>query len=137
LLIRVGLLGLFFSAGHVGAEEDREPSMRELVSFDVEGGGSVLVELDDDEPGIDRVARGDGLVGKASTTLGAARAAIRSILRAVSVPLRDLDLASVDEPAEVTVEFGVRLNAQAGRCWSRQRPRASSSHDAMGPGVAV
>ncbi|HYT94315.1 MAG TPA: CU044_2847 family protein [Gemmataceae bacterium] len=88
--------------------------MTELVSFDVADGGSVLVELDDDEPGIDRVARGDGLVSKASTTLEAALESIRPMLRALIAPLRDLDLPSVDRPTEVQVEFGVRLNAQVG-----------------------
>jgi hypothetical protein len=88
--------------------------MKELVGFDVEGGGSVLVELDDDEPGIDRVARGDGLVGKASTTLEAALGTIRPVVQALIVPLRELDLPPVNRPTEVEVQFGVRLNAQVG-----------------------
>lgn len=84
--------------------------MTELVRFDLEGGGSLLVEVDADEPGIERASRTDDLAIRASQSLDAAMEGVRS---AADMTLAKLH-AMAEAPDEVEVQFGIRLNAQAG-----------------------
>jgi hypothetical protein len=84
--------------------------MTELVQFDLEGGASLLVEVDEDEPGIERASRLDDLAIKASQSLEAALEGVRSAANMTLSKLRDVAAT----PDEVEVQFGVRLNAQAG-----------------------
>ena len=83
--------------------------MRELVEFHLEDGGSVLFEVDEDEPGVERAAR-DDLVIQASKSLEAALEGVRS---AADITLRTLR-EFAREPDELEVQFGIRMNAQAG-----------------------
>jgi NTP-dependent ternary system trypsin peptidase co-occuring protein len=85
--------------------------MTELVQFELEGGGaSLLVEVEEDEPGIERASRIDDLVIKGSQSLEAALEGIRSAANVTLAKLRNV----AEAPDEVEVQFGVRLNAQAG-----------------------
>ena len=84
--------------------------MTELVQFDLEGGASLLVEVDEDEPGIERASRMDDLAIKGSQSLEVALEGIRSAANVTLAKLRDV----AEAPDEVEVQFGVRLNAQAG-----------------------
>jgi hypothetical protein len=84
--------------------------MTELVQFDIEGGAPLLVEVDEDEPGIERASRTDDLAIKASQSLEAALEGVRSAATVTLAKLRDV----AEAPDEVEVQFGVRLNAQAG-----------------------
>lgn len=84
--------------------------MKELMGFDLEAGGEVLVEVDDTEPGFERVARGDGLALHASRTLEAALEPLRTTAEALFAKVR----AIAQPPDEVEVELGIRLNAKAG-----------------------
>jgi Trypsin-co-occurring domain 1 len=88
--------------------------MEQLLRFEA-GERSVLVEVADDEPGIERAARVDDVVVKASQSL-------ESALEQVRV-LADVTLARLGglarQPEQVEVEFGVRLNAEAGAVIAR------------------
>jgi hypothetical protein len=84
--------------------------MTELVRFDLVDGGSLLVEVDEDEPGIERASRVDDLAVRASQSLDSALEGIRIAANATLTKLREL----AEAPDEVEVEFGIRLNAQAG-----------------------
>jgi D-aminopeptidase len=70
--------------------------------------------MSDDEPGIERVARGDGLVGRASERLESALETIRPAVEAIAEQLSSLKPTALRTPSTVEVEFGVRLNAEVG-----------------------
>jgi hypothetical protein len=83
--------------------------MEQLLQFE-SNGGTVLVEVADDEPGIERAARVDDLVVKARQSLESAMDQVRAFANATFVKLEDL----ARQPEQVEVEFGIRLNAEAG-----------------------
>ena len=64
--------------------------MTELVRFDLEDGASLLVEVDEDEPGIERASRMDDLAIKASQSLEAALEGVRSAASVTLAKLRDV-----------------------------------------------
>jgi hypothetical protein len=84
--------------------------MTQLVRFDLEDGRSLLVEVDDDEPGIERASRLNDLAVQASVSLQSALEDVRSAANVAIEKLQSL----AQEPDEVEIEFGIRLNAQAG-----------------------
>src|SRR6266436_8691180 len=87
--------------------------MRRLVEFPLEEGGSVLVETDDALTATTtkiRSATPGELAERAKFTLEAAFEKIRPVAAAIISKLRALS----DSPNEVSVEFGIKLNAQAG-----------------------
>lgn len=84
--------------------------MTELMRFDLTGGGSVLVEVDDDERGVVRAARTRGAVESAATSLSVALTGVRDAAAEALRQFREMATA----PDEVQLEFGVRLNAEAG-----------------------
>jgi Trypsin-co-occurring domain 1 len=88
------------------AWEDERVS--ELVRFELEEGGSVVVEVDDETFGVQRAARDEDEVIRASTKLEAALAVIRPAARAVVDALGGL------APDEKQVRFGVKLSGHAG-----------------------
>jgi YbbR domain-containing protein len=88
--------------------------MEQVLQFEA-GGGAVLVEVTDDEPGIERAARVDGVVVKARQSLESAMDQIRVIANAALGKLQDL----AQQPEQVEVEFGVRFNAEAGAVIAR------------------
>src|SRR6516165_670783 len=91
----------------------RGGAVKRLVSFQLDQGGSVLVEVD--EPPSGPVMRGIGkdrsaLVEKADQTFEDATAAVTPAARSLMARLRSID----DPPDEVGIEFGVQLSAQTG-----------------------
>jgi hypothetical protein len=82
----------------------------ELVQFEIAGGGRVLVEVDDQEPGVARASRVDDMVVQAKQSLEPALDSIRAMANVALEKLRDL----AERPDELEVEFGVRLNAEVG-----------------------
>ena len=84
--------------------------MRQLVEYELDSGGVVFVEVDELEPGVERIARGDTVAARAATTFEAALDALRPAADALLERLRD----SLQPPHQVEVEFGVRLNAKVG-----------------------
>lgn len=84
--------------------------MTELVRFDVGDGATVVVELKDDEPGIERASRDGDRVLRAAVNLDGALEQVRTLANAALEKLRGL----AERPAEIEVEFGLRLNAETG-----------------------
>lgn len=84
--------------------------MKELVEFTLDDGTAVVVEVDADEPGIERVSRTDELVVRAAGSMEGALDRIRSVAKVAVSKLR----GAGEQPHEIAVEFGIRLNAAAG-----------------------
>ena len=86
--------------------------MKRLVEFPLEGGGSVLVEVDEPgaEAGTVRVARPGEIAEKARASFEEAVGQVRPAAESIIAKLRDLS----DPPDQIEVEFGLKLSAQAG-----------------------
>ncbi len=84
--------------------------MSELMSFPVDAENAVLVEVDLDQPEIGPVSRVGDLIMSAATSFDGALAQVREAASIALATFRDMDV----RPDEVQVEFGVKLNAQAG-----------------------
>ncbi|NJP88960.1 hypothetical protein HCN51_05730 [Nonomuraea sp. FMUSA5-5] len=84
--------------------------MSELMRFNLERGGVILVEVDEDEPGIVRASRVDDVIKSSASSFGAAIGAVRDA--AAEALHRFTEMSS--RPTEIELEFGVRLNVQAG-----------------------
>ncbi|MGW1358452.1 CU044_2847 family protein [Streptomyces chartreusis] len=85
--------------------------MAELLRIamdDDEGEGQLVVEVEDDEPGMVRASRIGNRMHEATVSLEEALAPIR---RAAETTLRTFQAA---RPSTVELEFGVKLNASAG-----------------------
>ena len=81
--------------------------MRQLTKFPLEGDGAVVVEVDEQDPGFDRAARGDR-IAEASETFQDALERVRPAVEAV------IDRFRTVTPNEIQVEFGIRLTIKAG-----------------------
>jgi len=84
--------------------------MNELVRFDLDDGGSVLVAIASSDPGIARASRAGDTVRSATISFESAMGSVRDA--AVSALRRFRDIPQ--PPDEITIEFGVEFNAQAG-----------------------
>ncbi|WP_405515336.1 CU044_2847 family protein [Streptomyces canus] len=82
--------------------------MAELVRFRGPDGASLLVEVDEDDTGLELIARDPSGVVQASRRLEDALAAVRPALRSVVESVKAL------APDEYEVEFGMKLNAESG-----------------------
>jgi hypothetical protein len=80
----------------------------ELLRFHTEDGAAVLVEVDEDSPGIQRAARGDGNISEAGQRLEQAIEQVRPAIAAVSRLVRQM------APDAHEVEFGIKLSAEVG-----------------------
>jgi hypothetical protein len=81
-----------------------------LIQFILPDGSSLLVEVDDQEPGIQRASRVDDFIVQAKQSLDGAMEHIRAMAIVTLTKLHDLPR----RPDDIEVEFGVRLNAEAG-----------------------
>jgi hypothetical protein len=85
--------------------------MSELVGFRLgDGTASVIVEVDDDEPGVRLAAGGRDGVPDASATFDAGFVRVREAAARALAQLSTLP----KPPSTVELEFGVKLSAQAG-----------------------
>lgn len=86
--------------------------MKQLVEFPLEDGGMILVEVDEPESAGKRarVARGDKTVERANQNFETAMDKVKPTANAVISKLRGL----YDPPQEISVEFGLKLSAEAG-----------------------
>lgn len=85
--------------------------MKQLIKFPLEDGTSILVEAETAEvSGVVQAARGEGVPEKARQTFEAALEKIRPAAGAIIQKLRALH----DPPDEITVEFGLKMSAEAG-----------------------
>ena len=87
-------------------------AVKRLVEFPLEDGSSVFVEVDEPEGagGTVRAARPGELAEKAQVTFEEAVQRIRPAAEAILGKLRDLQ----EPPDQVAIEYGLKLNAQAG-----------------------
>jgi hypothetical protein len=85
--------------------------MKRLVEFPLEGGNSILVEVDEPEAeGVVRAARPGEIAERALQTFETALQKIQPAAIVIIDHLRKLS----DPPDQVNVEFGVKLSAGAG-----------------------
>jgi hypothetical protein len=77
----------------------------QLVRFDLGDDGSIVAEVDDTDPGVDRAARGADRIRTAQASL----TQVRSLATAALHQLKD-----IESPDEVELEFGIRLTVTAG-----------------------
>lgn len=85
--------------------------MKRLIEFELEDGGTILVEVDTpEEAGIVPAARGEGVASKAQQSFEAALDKVRPAAQAIIRKLRALH----DAPDEIEVEFGLKMSAEAG-----------------------
>jgi hypothetical protein len=80
----------------------------ELARFELEGGGSVLIDVDE-EPGVKRVSR-QGRIRDAKATFETALSEVRDAAIVALTEFRDM----ARQPDEVEITFGVRLDAEVG-----------------------
>ncbi|MGH8910632.1 MAG: CU044_2847 family protein [Egibacteraceae bacterium] len=92
----------------MGDEPDGHVVGSDLVRFETVNGSALLVEVDEQAFGLERIARNDNGVIEAGKRLDEALAAARPTIRAVIDALREF------APDEHEVEFGIKLNAGAG-----------------------
>jgi hypothetical protein len=88
---------------------DEGAVVNELVRWQTEH-GTVVVEIDDREPGFRSVARGNGIVHDAAERFEDAFQNVRDAAESAMAALRGGKL----NPDAVELEFGVKLNAAAG-----------------------
>lgn len=121
--------------------------MGELLRFDLEGGGSVVAELDRVSGGVVEAANASDVVARAAASFesaleGVRQAAASTLRRMAELPQR---------PDEVTIEFGIQLDAEVGAVlartgaqghlqvqltWHRDAGNAQDPGNAEGPGNA-
>ena len=83
--------------------------MTELTRFELDGGGSFLVEVDD-EPGVSRAGRTGRVLRDAHATFEKALADVRDAASTALDQFRSMGR----QPDEVELKFGVKLDAEAG-----------------------
>ena len=85
--------------------------MKKLVEFSSDGDESILVEVEipEDEEGDEEATR-DGEVKKASKSFKKALAAVKPIAETLIEKCTGLS----KRPQEIEVEFGIKMNAEAG-----------------------
>lgn len=82
--------------------------MTELVRFTSQDGPPLLVEVDEDAYGVRRIARtSDGIID-ATQTLNEALETAKPTIRAIVRTIQEM------APDEHEIEFGIKLNAEAG-----------------------
>lgn len=86
--------------------------MKRLIEFPLEGGGSVVVEVDEPEAegGVVRAARPGEVSERAQLSFEEALGKLRPAAESIIARLRALS----DPPDQVGVEFGLKLSAGAG-----------------------
>ena len=84
--------------------------MKRYVVYPLEGGGSVVIEVDEPVSGLVPSASHGQVVAEAHEQFDDALETVRPIADKVLAKLRDL----AEEPDEVSVEFGINLGFKAG-----------------------
>ncbi len=98
--------------------------MAELVQFPLKGGGFLVVEAGPAENSANKVMRGSpaaATIATASDTFESALEKVRDAAESLLHELRQL----AQPPDEVAVEFGVKMNAEAGAIIARASAEAN------------
>ncbi|MBE9039735.1 hypothetical protein IQ235_02875 [Oscillatoriales cyanobacterium LEGE 11467] len=85
--------------------------MKHIVEFPIEGGGAILIEVDEPPaPTDDRIGIGDDVAQKAKQSFEAAIGKIQPVANAIIEKVKGLN-----EPAdEVEVKFGLKMSGELG-----------------------
>jgi hypothetical protein len=84
--------------------------MSRLVAFDVDDGGSILIEVDDPHSGpVTRGGARDEVIEKASASLEQVLGQLTPVLRGAVARLRD----AAEAPDEVQLEFAIKISTDA------------------------
>jgi hypothetical protein len=95
----------------VADAEALEGPVKQLIEFPLEGGGVVLVEVEErDEAGPQRAGRLDEVIESSEKSFQAALRQIHPAVDALMETLQDL----TSRPNEITAQFGIKLGAKAG-----------------------
>ena len=89
--------------------------MGELVRFTLEDGGSVVAELDHVSGGVVEAANASDVVARAAASFESALEGVRRAAAATLSRMSDLP----QRPDEVTIEFGIQLDAEVGALIAR------------------
>lgn len=84
--------------------------MKRLVTYPLETGGSISVEVDDAPDVVRRGLNPTEAAEKAGTSFEGALAAVKPAVLAIASTFRNF----ADAPEEIEVEFGLKFSAQAG-----------------------
>ena len=84
--------------------------MRRLVKFELPQGGTLIAEVDEPERAGPRPAGVGEAIDRATVGLEQAIAKVRPFAELLLTQLKGLS----SEPTEIGVEFGIKLNAEAG-----------------------
>jgi hypothetical protein len=84
--------------------------MKQLIEIPMEDGTSIVMEVDESQSGVQRVARPGEIVARASQTFETAMDNLKSIAGVVIGKVRALK----ESPDEVNVEFGIKFNGNVG-----------------------
>jgi hypothetical protein len=82
--------------------------MSSLIEVPFDDGGYVVVEMDDAASGVVKAGRTGEIAGRATQSLESALDSVAPAARAVLAKVREA------RPQQVTVEFGIKLSAEAG-----------------------
>ncbi|NMO49953.1 hypothetical protein HH310_01920 [Actinoplanes sp. TBRC 11911] len=89
--------------------------MPELTRFELRDGEYVFAESEPDGPSISPVSRAGDVLKSATAPFGSAMRHVRDAAEEALAALRDMDT----RPDTVELEFGVKLNAEAGAVIAR------------------
>lgn len=82
--------------------------MTELVAVPLENGGAIVVEMDHAQSGVVKAGRPGEVVAQATQSLEAALESVTPAAQSILAKLREA------RPHGITVEFGLKLTAEAG-----------------------
>src|SRR5436190_18729782 len=83
--------------------------MKRLIQFPTEGGETITVEVKDEDGQLGHAGRGGDVAQKAAETFEAAMSRLKFLTSKVVSTLPNLN-----DPDELSLEFGVKLSAEAG-----------------------
>ena len=95
--------------------------MTYLVEVPLKGGDALAIEVDDQDAGIVRAARPGEVIAMASSSFEAALERLQPMAQALVDKLGNL----AERPDEVGIEFGVKLNVDAGLVIARTSGEAN------------
>lgn len=87
-----------------------EIKMKRYVEYEIDGGGTIVVEVEETEPGLVPATPEGKLIAKSERSFGAVLDSVRPAAEKLVSVFRDL----AQRPQEIEVEFGLSLGLEAG-----------------------
>lgn len=83
--------------------------MSRIVQLPLEGGQHVLIEITEpDEPGMDRIGRGERAVEAARQTFEEGLSQVRPVIQAVVQQFQGMN----ETPSKITLQFGLKVSGE-------------------------